>query len=98
MTWELKLSKGAIKQLSKLDKPTARLILAWLKKNVDGCDDPRAHGKALVGDLAGSWRYRVGDYRVLCEIQDERLVVLAVEVTHRSEVYGKKARSRRKQS
>lgn len=87
MSWELRVAPDAMKQLSKLDKPTAKLILSWLRKNVDGCDDPRAHGKALVGNLAGSWRYRVGDYRVLCEIQDAKLVVLAFEVSHRREVY-----------
>ena len=87
MSWELRVAPDAMKQLSKLDKPTAKLILSWLRKNIDGCDDPRAHGKALVGNLAGSWRYRVGDYRVLCEIQDAELVVLAFEVSHRREVY-----------
>lgn len=89
MTWTLKIASSAIKQLSKLDKPTAKLITSWLRKNVDGCEDPRIHGKPLVGDLAGSWRYRVGDYRVLCELQDSKLVVLAVEISHRSEVYKK---------
>lgn len=89
MTWTLKIASSAIKQLSKLDKPTAKLITSWLRKNVDGCEDPRIHGKPLVGDLTGSWRYRVGDYRVLCELQDSKLVVLAVEISHRSEVYKK---------
>lgn len=87
MSWELRFAAGAVKQLSKLDRQTAKIITSWLRKNVDGCDDPRAHGKPLVGNLAGAWRYRVGDYRVLCEIQDEELVVLAIEISHRREVY-----------
>ena len=51
------------------------------------CEDPRAHGKGLTANLPGRWRYRIGDYRVLCEIRDNDLVVLAIEVGHRCEVY-----------
>lgn len=87
MKWTLTLSDKAVKQLKKLDKQTSRLIIAWLRKNVDGCEDPRAHGKDLVGDKAGIWRYRIGDYRVLCELNDGDLVVLALEVAHRKSVY-----------
>ena len=87
MKWTLTLSDKAVKQLKKLDKQTSRLIIAWLRKNVDGCEDPRAHGKGLVGDKAGIWRYRIGDYRVLCELNDGDLVVLALEVAHRKSVY-----------
>ena len=64
-----------------------RVIVSWLFKNVDGCEDPRAFGKGLVANHSGEWRYRVGDYRVLCEIRDEELVVLAIEIGHRQEVY-----------
>lgn len=82
--WRLQFSKRADKQLSKMDAGVRRVIVAWLLKNVDGCDDPRAHGKGLTVDRSGIWRYRVGDYRILCDIQDEELVVLAIEVGHRS--------------
>lgn len=95
MTWRLRIAPAAVKQLAKLDRPTAKLITAWLRKNVDGCDDPRAHGKPLVGTLAGSWRYRIGDYRILCEIRDSELIVLALEVSHRRDVYGKKTKERK---
>lgn len=88
--WTVRVAQKADKQLRKLDKPTRALIYSWIERNIDGCDDPRAHGKALVGDLKGAWRYRIGDYRVLCEIRDHDLVVLAIEVAHRSEVYRKK--------
>ena len=86
--WRVEMSKRAVKQLGKIGKPASSIIVAWLKKNVDGCENPRAHGKALVGDRAGFWRYRVGDYRVICELRDSELVVLAVEVGHRREIYG----------
>ena len=59
----------------------------WLTKHVDGCPDPRVHGEGLAADHSGEWRYRIGDYRVLCEIQDSRLVVLALSVGHRRQVY-----------
>ena len=81
--WRVEMSKRAVKQLGKIGKPASSIIVAWLKKNVDGCENPRAHGKALVGNRAGFWRYRVGDYRVICELRDSELVVLAVEVGHR---------------
>jgi mRNA interferase RelE/StbE len=85
--WRLEFSKRADKQLSKMDPGIRRVILAWLLKNVDGCEDPRAHGKGPTANRSGKWRYRVGDYRILCEIRDEELVVLAIEIGHRREVY-----------
>jgi len=85
--WRLVFSKRAETQLSKMDGGTRRIIVAWLLKNVDGCDDPRAHGKGLAGNLSGAWRYRIGDYRVLCDIRDDELVVLALEIGHRREVH-----------
>lgn len=85
--WRLVFSKRAEKQISKMDAETRRIIVAWLLKNVDGCDDPRAHGKGLTVNLSSAWRYRIGDYRVLCDIRDDELVVLALEIGHRREVY-----------
>lgn len=87
MSWALEYSPKARKQLRKLDPNVRRTILLWLDRNVDGCANPRARGKALTGERKGSWRYRIGDYRVLCRIEDERLVVLALEVEHRRSVY-----------
>ena len=87
MTWCLEFSKRADKQLSKMDPGVRRVIVAWLLTHVDGCEDPRAHGKGLTANLSGKWRYRIGDYRVLCEIRDNDLVVLAIEVGHRREAY-----------
>lgn len=85
--WSLAFSKKAEKQLSKMDAGVRRVIITWLLKNVDGCEDPRVHGKGLVGDRSGEWRYRIGNYRVLCEIRDDDLVVLAIEIGHRREIY-----------
>ena len=87
MRWRLMLSKRAKKQLEKIDRPQRVIIERWLKKNIDGCKDPRAHGKGLTGDRSGQWRYRIGDYRVICAIMDDRLVVLALEIGHRREIY-----------
>lgn len=87
MEWHVDYSDKAKKQLCKLDPAQRRIILAWLGKNINGCENPRAHGKGLVENHSGEWRYRVGDYRILCDIQDDRLVVLAFNVEHRREVY-----------
>lgn len=81
------LTKRFQKDLKKLDKFSASLILKWLDKNIEGSDDPRLRGKGLVGSLKGVWRYRVGDYRILCEIDDDKLVVLALTTGHRKQIY-----------
>ena len=83
----LEYTKEALKDLKKLDHSVARIIFAWLKKNIDGCSDPRAHGKALGANRAGQWRYRVGNYRAICKIEDEKVIVLVLTVGHRSTVY-----------
>lgn len=80
-------SKEAIKELKKLDTYVSRLIIAWMNKNIDGCSDPRAHGKGLSANRAGQWRYMVGDYGVLCDIKDDEVLVLALTVGHRKNVY-----------
>ena len=75
------------KALRKLDPGIRAMVLRWIDKNLQGCSDPRAHGKALTGSLSGLWRYRVGDYRLIAEIKDDRLVILMLEVGHRSKIY-----------
>ncbi len=87
MTWQLRFSKRADKQLSKLNPSVRKVIISWLIKHLDGCSDPRAYGKSLKGDKSGIWRYRIGNYRVLCDIDDGALIILAIEIGHRSEVY-----------
>lgn len=63
------------------------MIYSWIDKNLSGCEDPRRHGKALVANRKGQWRYRIGDYRLICEIQDDCLVILAISVGHRRNIY-----------
>ncbi|MCI8965296.1 MAG: type II toxin-antitoxin system RelE/ParE family toxin [Clostridia bacterium] len=74
-------------QIKKLDKHISALIIGWLEKNIQGCQNPRLHGKGLVEDKSGWWKYRIGDYRVICEIQDEKVIVLVLEIGHRRERY-----------
>lgn len=85
--WQLEFTKRADKQLSKMDPGIRRVIVAWLMKNIHGCSNPRAHGKALTANRSGKWRYRVGNYRILCHIRDHELVVLAIENGHRRDIY-----------
>lgn len=79
-------SDKAKKFFLKLDKPIQKQIQKFILK-LEGMSDPRARGKMLVGNLLGFWRYRVGDYRLLCRIVDKELVITVVEVGHRKEVY-----------
>lgn len=87
MSWNLNYSDKARKQLRKLGETQRAIVLSWMDKNIDGCEDPRVHGKGLIGDHSGEWRYRIGDYRVLCDIQDDKLVVLAFSLGHRNKIY-----------
>ena len=87
MTYHVEFSRRALKDIKRLDKATAALILGWIRKNLEGCENPRAHGKGLTANHSGEWRYRVGDYRLLAEIQDGKLVIIMLTVGHRSEVY-----------
>lgn len=89
MSWSLVYTAAAVKQLRKIDPHQRALILSWMDKNIDGCDDPRIHGKGLVADHSGEWRYRIGDYRVLCELDDGVLIVYALSIGHRREVYNR---------
>ena len=86
--YALVYSKEALKDLKKLDNSVARVIYAWLKKNIDGCSDPRIHGKGLTANRSGQWRYRVGNYRIICKIEDDKVIVLVLTIGHRSVVYG----------
>ena len=88
MAWTISYTATARKQLRKLDKPTARRILDFMDERVGGAQNPRDTGKALTGPLLGTfWRYRVGDYRIICDIQDGKLCVLVIEIGHRRDVY-----------
>ena len=87
MKYTVVFSEEALKDLKKLDKHTAALIIGWVRKNLEGCENPRAHGKGLTANLSGKWRYRVGDYRLLADIQDDKVVIMMLRVGHRSDIY-----------
>jgi mRNA interferase RelE/StbE len=87
MAWNLELSDDAKDDLAKVGIAEARRILKFLNERVRKLDNPRLLGAALTGSLSGLWRYRVGNYRIVCEIQDEKINVLVVRIGHRREVY-----------
>ncbi len=87
MAWQVQYSEKALKQLKKMDRFDAKLIVAWIGKNLDGCSDPYAHGKGLTNNRAGEWRYRIGNYRVLCNLNDGLLIVEVFSIGHRSQVH-----------
>ena len=86
MAWRIEIDKGVQHSMKKLDRNVAKRIIAKLRE-ISQLEDPRSTGKALAGNLAGLWRYRVGDYRIVCDIEDEVLLILVIDVAHRSKVY-----------
>ena len=87
MAWRIEFLPAAEKELAKLGRTEAKRILETLKDRIAPLDDPRQLGSALTGELAGLWRWRIGDYRVVARIEDQRITVLVVRVAHRREVY-----------
>lgn len=86
MTWKVELDEDVRKTLKKLDKPVAQQILRKLRE-IESLEDPTAMGKPLLSNRKGFWAYRIGDYRVICDIQYGQLIVLVIELRHRSEAY-----------
>ena len=91
MGWTVRLSAGAKKSLRKLDKPAAKRITAYLREKIEKGTNPRDSGKALKGSLCELWRYRVGQYRIVCRIEEEMVEVIVLRIGHRKEVYKNKA-------
>ena len=87
MAWAVEYAAGVEKQLRKLGPDVSVRIRRYMERTVGRSEDVRAFGAPLVGELSGLWRYRVGDYRIICKIQDDVLVVLVIEIGHRREVY-----------
>lgn len=87
MKYSVEYTLQAVKQLKKLDVYTRKLILSWIEKNLVDCEDPRIHGKSLTANRSGQWRYRIGDYRIIAQIQDDKVLILILEVGHRREIY-----------
>ena len=88
MVWQIEFGDAAKKDLTKLDRPVAKRITTFLRERVSGVNDPRSVGEALKGSRLGEfWKYRVGDYRIICHLEDSQLRVLVVRVGNRREVY-----------
>ena len=88
MTYEVATTARFDREFKKLDRYTQRMIKSWIDKNLVGCPDPRQHEKGLTANRSGQWRYRIGNYRLICEINDNELIILALSVGHRRAIYG----------
>ncbi|RRD95267.1 type II toxin-antitoxin system RelE/ParE family toxin [Clostridiales bacterium COT073_COT-073] len=87
MSYELVITEKFEKSFRKLDRQIQKIIKSWIDKNLVGCDEPRLHGKGLTSNRSGQWRYRIGDYRILADIQDTKLILILVDVGHRKNIY-----------
>lgn len=87
MKYKVEYLPPVVKTLEKMDKYTKRILIEWIEKNLVDCEDPRVHGKALTANRVGQWRYRVGDYRIITKIEDQRLVILVIAIGHRRDIY-----------
>ena len=87
MRYRVVFSAQAKKALKKLDRHVYATIVTWIRRNLEGCDNPRLHGKGLTANRSGQWLYRIGDYRLIADIQDDIVVILIVTVGHRRDVY-----------
>ena len=85
--YRVQYSEKALKTLKKLDPYTAKLIVAWVRKNLEGCVNPRVKGKGLEANHSGKWRYRIGDYRLIADITDENVTILVLAIGHRKDIY-----------
>jgi mRNA interferase RelE/StbE len=89
MKYQLLTTRRFDKAFSKLDRPTQVMIKAWIEKNLLGCDNPRVHGKPLAANKTGYWRYRIGNYRIIADIQDDKVLIVLIEIGHRREIYNR---------
>jgi len=87
LAWRIEITRTATRQITKLDRQAQGSILHFLRERLSPTDSPRQWGRALQGEKRGLWRYRVGDYRLICDIQDEKITVLVLELGHRKDVY-----------
>ena len=85
--YKVEYTQSVVKTLEKLDKFVRRILVEWIEKNLVGCTNPRQHGKPLSANRNGQWRYRVGDYRIIADIQDNKLVILVIAIGHRKDIY-----------
>ena len=89
LMYHIEITPRFKKEFRKLDRYTQKMIKSWITKNLVNCVNPREHGKGLTSNRSGQWRYRIGDYRLICQIEDNELVILALSVGHRRDIYKK---------
>ena len=87
MKYKVVFENKAEKSLKKIDHSHRKIILSWIKTNLVNCENPRQYGKALSGDKKGYWRYRVGAYRIISRIDDDKLIIIMINISHRKDVY-----------
>lgn len=87
MTYEVETTARFDREFKKLDRYTQRMLKGWIEKNLIGTSNPRQHGKGLTSNRSGQWRYRIGDYRIICQIDDNKLIILALSAGHRRDIY-----------
>lgn len=87
MKYTIRTTSRFDREFKKLDRYTKLMIKGWIDKHLTDCDNPRVFGKGLTADQKGQWRYRIGDYRLICNIEDNELIILALSIGHRREVY-----------
>lgn len=89
MSYRIETTPRFDKEFKKLDRYTMKMIKSWIIKNLVNCENPRSFGKGLTSNRSGQWRYRIGDYRLICKINDNELIILALSVGHRRDIYSK---------
>lgn len=87
MKYSVETTSRFDKEFKKLDHYTKSIIKAWITKNLVNCEDPHMHGKRLSANRSGQWRYRIGDYRLICLIEDDKLIITALNIGHRKAIY-----------
>ncbi len=87
MKYEVRFERRTQKSLKKMDKHNALIIMAWIKKNLVETTNPRRFGKGLKGNKSEEWRYRIGDYRIISHIDDDKIIILILEIGHRRDIY-----------
>ena len=98
MSYSVETTQRFDTEFKGLDSYTQRMVKAWIEKHLIGCSDPRAHWKGLTANRKGQWRYRIGDYRIICLSEDDKLIILALTIGHRNDVYRSKMISIRDES
>ncbi|PKM51426.1 MAG: type II toxin-antitoxin system mRNA interferase toxin, RelE/StbE family [Firmicutes bacterium HGW-Firmicutes-7] len=87
MNWKVEFTDIALKTLKKMDKHTAAMLIGYIEKKLVGSINPRSLGKPLIANHKGKWRYRIGEYRLLCLIEDDRITITVIQIGHRKEIY-----------